>query len=65
VSDARIHWEHPSLLLVAGVIVENSRVHWEIIVIFQNIGQVVAERKVTFCSNDDAGGITDPFVWLL
>jgi hypothetical protein len=65
--DVRIHREHPSLLLVAGVIVEKGWVHWEVIIVFHNIRQVVAERKVTFrfCSNDDSDGVADPFVWPL
>ena len=61
-SDVRIDWEHPSPLLVAGVIVENGGLGWETGIVIYNIGQVRTGRKVAFSSNDDSDGVADPFV---
>lgn len=62
---ARIDCEHPSLFVVAGVIVENGALGLETGIVVHNIGRVRTGRKVTFCSNDDSDGVADPFVWPL
>ena len=61
----RIGWEHPLFFVFRSVIVQNSGLESEVIIIFHDIvGIIASEREVALRSNDNSSSIANPFVGL-